>query len=69
MLKTQAMLEVKINENLYQFCCDAQCSLGEIYDALCKMRGYVISRMQDEQKASEPKPSESKIEELVEVVD
>lgn len=58
MLKNIVHLEVVQNEKSYIFECAPDSPLGEIYDVLSQMRGYVINRMKEEtQKASE-KPAE-----------
>ncbi len=53
MLKQQAVLEVKVGERVYNLSLDALSPLGEVYDALCQMKGYIVQRMVDEQKASD----------------
>ena len=59
MLKQQAALEVKKDERVYSLSLDSNSPLGEVYDVLCQMRGYIIQRMVDEQKLSEqPKAEE-----------
>jgi|HubBroStandDraft_3_1064219.scaffolds.fasta_scaffold387691_2 hypothetical protein len=50
MLKQQTILEVKKDERVYQMQCAPESPLGELYDALNQMRGYVINRILEEQK-------------------
>lgn len=57
MIKNKIFLEKSIENRIYQFSCDPNCSLGEIYDVLSEMRGYIIQRINEsiEQKKDEPK--------------
>ncbi len=55
MLKQHATLEVKIGERVYQLHLPSDCPLGEVHDALFKMRSFVVSKINDAQKADEPK--------------
>lgn len=65
MLKPKNVLEVKIEDRIYQFLCAVDAPIGEIHDSLCKMKGFVVQHIaatdQAEQKAKEasngnPKP-------------
>lgn len=66
MLKQLAILEVKINERVYQLHLPNDAPLGEAHDALFQMRSYVISKINEAQKADENK-EEPKEEKPVEV--
>lgn len=55
MIKTQAVLEVKIGENIYQLHLPQTPTLGEVHDALYKMRSFVIEKIAEAQKADAPK--------------
>ena len=55
MLKNISKLEHKIEDRVYQFVCECDAPLGEVHDALVKMKAYVVSRIQEIQKAEEPK--------------
>jgi hypothetical protein len=46
MIKTKAVLEVKVKENIYSMECPADAPLGEVHDALVQMRQIVIGMMQ-----------------------
>jgi hypothetical protein len=46
MIKTKAVLEVKIKENIYSMECSSDAPLGEVHDALVQMRHIVIGMMQ-----------------------
>jgi len=45
MIKTKSILEVKIGERIYNFECYPDSPLGECFDALSQMRGYVLNKM------------------------
>lgn len=55
MLKTQTILEVKIGERIYTLHLDPQSPLGEAYDAVTQMRGYIIDKIVEENEKSKPK--------------
>jgi len=50
MIKNKTILEVKIGERAYQMECYPDSPLGEIFDALCAMRGFIVQRMIEEQE-------------------
>lgn len=52
MLKNKLVLEVRINERLYSLEISPESPLGEIYDALNQIRGFIIEKMVEEQKNS-----------------
>lgn len=58
MLKQSAMLEVKINDRVYQLHLPSDAPLGEAHDALFQMRSFVIQKINDAQKADAPKVEE-----------
>lgn len=58
MLKQKSVLEVKLNERLYSLELDPLSPLGEVYDAINQIRGYVIERINAENKASQNKAEE-----------
>jgi hypothetical protein len=49
MLKNSAKIEIKmdINERSYQFFCDNNSPLGELYDALSSIRNFVTEKMKE----------------------
>ncbi len=55
MLSNKSVLEVKIGERTYALELDPMSPLGEVYDALTQIRGYVIERVNAEHEASKPK--------------
>lgn len=57
MIKTQLKLEVKTGENVYQFSLPENAPLGEVHDALFQMRTFIISKINEAQKADAPKES------------
>lgn len=58
MLKQYAMLEVKINDRVYQLHLPSNAPLGEAHDALFQMRSFVIEKIIDSQKADAPQSVE-----------
>lgn len=64
-VKDKKSLEVKIGERVYAFDCDPSSPLGEIHDALCQMKSFVINKMIDAEK----KPASEIAEEQVQVVE
>lgn len=56
MIKNKVALEVKVGERVYAFICDNDSPLGELFDAVCQLRGLVIARI----KEQEEEKSESK---------
>lgn len=61
MLKTQAQLEVKIGERVYQLNLPSDAPLGEAHDALFQMRSYVIGKINEAQKVDAPKEQEPEV--------
>ena len=53
MLKNLSSLELKIGERIYKLMCDVDAPLGEVHDVLVQMKSYVVSRIQEAQKAEE----------------
>jgi hypothetical protein len=45
-IRSKAVIEIKIGENLYQMECPSNAQLGEVHDALVQMRSIVIGMMQ-----------------------
>jgi hypothetical protein len=46
MIKTKAVIEVKIGDNTYSMECPSNAQLGEVHDALVQMRVIVVGMMQ-----------------------
>ena len=55
MLKTGAQLEVKIGERVYSLNLPSEAPLGEVHDALFRMRSYVVDKINEAIKADQPK--------------
>ncbi len=53
MIKNKTVLEVKIGERIYAMECAPEAPLGEVHDALCQMRAFVVQRIIDLDKAKE----------------
>jgi hypothetical protein len=51
LLKNKTTLNVTIGERDYVFDCEATAPLGEIYDALNQMRGFVVDRIVEAEEA------------------
>jgi hypothetical protein len=62
MLKQKSILEVKIDDRLYEFQCDGAAPLGEIHDVLCRMKQYIVQRIVDAEKAEVVKEPEVTVE-------
>ena len=57
MLKSETVLEVRKNDRIYKLNCDGNSPLGELFDSLCEMQQFVISKMKD----SQPKQAETPV--------
>ena len=55
MLKSSAVLEVKIGERVYTLSLPNDAPLGEAHDALYQMRSFIIERINAAQQADKPK--------------
>jgi len=58
MLKQSARLEVKREDRIYQLNLPDNCPLGEVHDVLYEMRCYIIARINEHQKADQPREPE-----------
>lgn len=47
MIKNQTILEIKKNDRIYQLSLSADSPLGEVFDVLTEMRGFVIDRIRE----------------------
>lgn len=56
MIKTKAIVEVKVGERTYQMECPSDAPLGEVHDALCSMVNVVVQMMQANQEKMKEKP-------------
>lgn len=65
MIKNKTVLEVSKNERIYKLELSPESPLGEVFDVLCEMRGFVVDRILQEQKGKElEEKSEEKPEEV-----
>jgi hypothetical protein len=55
MIKNKTSLEIKKGERIYQFICELDSPLGEVFDVMSEIRGYAIDLMN---KANQPPPSQ-----------
>lgn len=60
MISTISKMEVKIGERKYQLLCASDSPLGEVYDALSSMKGFVITKMQEIDKCPQDQNKEEK---------
>lgn len=60
MLRNQVILEIKKGENSYQFTFSPGSPAGEIFDALCEMRGFVLGEIQ---KSTQSEQAQVKVDE------
>lgn len=52
MLKTKTVLEIKIGERTYEIHSSPDAPLGELFDAISKMRNFVIEKIKEHTEAS-----------------
>jgi hypothetical protein len=62
MLKTKTVLEVKVKERLYTLELHPESPLGEAYDAVTQIRGFIIDKIVEENNKSKPKEPQEKVE-------
>lgn len=55
MIRSKTILEIKNEKRTFEFLCEQDSPLGEVYDALSAMRNYIVQRIQENEK----KPEES----------
>lgn len=55
MLSTVSKIEIKIGERVYQLLCQGDSPLGELHDVLSQMKGFVVEKMQEIDRASKEK--------------
>ena len=56
MIKNFVALEHKVDDRVYQFFCDPNAPLGEIHDAICKMKSYVVDKIVEHNQTKEDSP-------------
>lgn len=66
MIKNITSLEVEIDKKVYKFICDIDSPIGAVHDALVKMKGFVVEKINEATPKEEPaappveeKPQES----------
>lgn len=64
MIKSKAVVEIKLNDRIYQMECPNESPLGEVHDALCMMKAVIIDRIKEiqslEEKNKQPAAEEVK---------
>ena len=59
MFKQKVILDVKGNdERIHRYECDPDAPIGEIYDALCTMKNFVIEKIKEKGKPLEEESKE-----------
>lgn len=61
MIKQATLLEIKKNERTYTLTLDPLSPLGEIYDVLLEMKGFIFQKIKDVESSQES-PQENKPE-------
>lgn len=47
MIKNKTVLETKVNERAYRLECSPDSPLGELHDAICEMKSYVVQMIHE----------------------
>lgn len=55
MIKNKIAFEIKKEERLYNFYCDPESPLGEIFDVLSSMRSMVFEKLKEVEKQNSEK--------------
>lgn len=58
MIRSKAVIEIKIGDNIYTMECPSNAQLGEVHDALVQMRSIVIGMMQSHADQDQSKGNE-----------
>lgn len=58
MLKNKSVLEIEVGGQLFKMECNADCTLGQVHDALSLMKIYIIERMKEAEKGEDKKKEE-----------
>lgn len=69
MLKNKVALEVVVGDRKYELQMSNESPLGEVYDVLTSMRGYVFNMISEEEKKAASKKSEKADEKCEECCD
>ena len=59
MLKTKTVLQAQVRDRIYSLELDPESPLGECYDAVNQIRGFIIKMINDENEKSKPKEPEA----------
>lgn len=62
MLKNKTVLEVKKGERIYQLELYSDSPLGEVFDVLCEMQGFVIGKIKESQPEKKEENQDSKVQ-------
>ena len=55
MLKTKTVIQAQVRDRIYSLELDPESPLGEAYDAVNQIRGFIIKMINDEDEKSKPK--------------
>lgn len=57
MIRNETVLEVKKGERSYRLYCEGNSPLGELFDALSEMQGFIVSKIKESQPKKEESPA------------
>lgn len=57
MLKNITALEIEIDQKVYKFLCDIDSPIGSVHDALMKMKGFVVDKINESHMQNQPAES------------
>jgi hypothetical protein len=58
MIKSKTFLEMKIGEHNFEFVCSPESSYGQVYDALCHMKSFIVNKINEIEQNEKPKDQE-----------
>lgn len=62
MIKNITALEIEIDNKVYKFLCDVDSPIGAVHDALVKMKGFVIDKINESNVQPVQAPPETPVE-------
>lgn len=57
MIKNLSSIEIKVGEKTYVFLCDNDSPIGEVHDALSKMKSQIVEIINKANESEQPIPS------------
>jgi hypothetical protein len=64
MLKNISTLEEKVGERVYRFLCETDSPLGEVHDVICKMKSFIVQRINQAHEVDTPKEKIVELDDL-----